>query len=109
MCLIFFYYNRNKLINLCIGLKKWDADAIGFIQQSTMDFAYSNFNDFLTIINTIKQKELTVLIKFLADVENHSSYEIYMDLMKKLKDNNRTELYSQFETAKNKRIKQKHH
>ena len=41
----------DKLIILCIELKKWDADAIGHIQHVTMGYANSNYSDFIGLIN----------------------------------------------------------
>jgi len=96
-----------KLIKLCIGLKKWDADAIGYIQHVTMGFANSNYSDFIGLIKTLKKQDLKTLTTFLADVENHSAYGEYQEFLEKLKSNKETELSDLFKKAKETRIRQK--
>ena len=98
-----------KLIGLCIGLKKWDADAIGHIQHTTIGYANANYSDFVRLIKKISLEDLNTLVTFLADVENHSAYGYYQDFMDKLKLNNETELFDLFKKAKEKRINQKDH
>ena len=99
----------DKLINLCVGLKKWDADAIGHVQHVTMKYANSNYPDFISLIRKLDNKNLNTLVTFLADVENHSVYGDYKDFMSKMKKNNETELTELFTKAKYKRISQKDH
>ena len=99
----------DKLIRICIGLKKWDADAIGHIQHVTMGYANSNYSDFIGLIKKLNHKDLNTLATFLADVENHSAYGDYQDFMEKLKTNNETGLYDLFKKAKDIRISQKDH
>jgi len=96
-----------KLIKLCIGLKKWDADAIGYIQHVTMEYANSNYSDFIGLIKTLKKQDLKTLTTFLADVENHSAYGEYQEFLEKLKSNKETELFDLFKSAKETRIRQK--
>ena len=99
----------NKLTNLCIGLKKWDADAIGYVQHTTMEFANTNYNDFVKITHGLNEKDLNDLVTFLADVENHSAYKPYQEFMDKLKNHNEVELLTKFKNAKEKRISKKNH
>lgn len=99
----------NKLIRLCIGLKKWDADAIGHIQHVTMGYSNSYYSDFIGLIKKINNVDLINLVTFLADVENHSTYGYYQDFMDKLKTNNEIELFDLFKKAKDTRISQKEH
>lgn len=98
-----------KLINLCVGLKKWDADAVGYIQIVTMEFANTNYQKFISLIKNLNQKELTTVIIFLADVEDHSDYKPYQDLIDKLNQNKEKILLAQFKKAREERIKQKDH
>ena len=98
-----------KLIRLCIELKKWDADAIGHIQYVAMGYTNSNYSDFIGLIKKITNQDLNTLVTFLADVENHSAYGDYKDFMNKLKVNNETRLYNLFKKAKDKRMSQKDH
>ncbi|RXQ91025.1 hypothetical protein EO244_13050 [Ancylomarina salipaludis] len=99
----------DKLIRLCIGLKKWDADAIGHIQHVTMGYANSNYSDFIGLIKKLNNQDLNTLVTFLADVENHSAYGDYQGFMNKLKTNMETELFDSFKKAKELRISQKDH
>ena len=96
-----------KLITLCIGLKKWDADATGHIQHSTMEYANLNYTSFIRLIKELSNQDLETLITFLADVENHSAYTEYKKLMEKLKSNNETELFELFKSTKETRMSQK--
>ncbi len=99
----------DKLIRLCIGLKKWYADAIGHIQHVTIGYANSNYSDFIGLIKKINTEDLNTLATFLADVENHSAYGDYQDFMDKLKTNNETGLFDLFKKARDTRINQKDH
>jgi len=99
----------DKLIRLCIGLKKWDADAIGHIQHVTMGYANSNYSDFIGLIKKLNNQDLPTLVTFLADVENHSVYGDYQEFMDKLKSNKETGLFDLFKKAKDTRISQKDH
>jgi len=99
----------DKLINLCIGLKKWDADAIGHIQHVTMGYANSNYSDFIGLIKKLDNQDLKTLATFLADVENHSAYSDYQNFIDKLKINKETELVDLFKKVKEIRISQKDH
>jgi len=99
----------DKLIRLCIGLGKWDADAIAYIQHATMGYANSNYNDFVGLIKQLSNQDLNDLTTFLADVENHSAYEYYQDFMDRLETNSEAGLYDFFKSAKENRISQKDH
>lgn len=99
----------DKLIRLSIGLKKWEADAIGHIQHVTMGYANSNYSDFIGLIKKLNNRDLNTLATFLADVENHSAYGDYQDFMNKLKTNKETGLFDLFKKAKDTRISQKDH
>jgi hypothetical protein len=99
----------NKLVKLCVGLKKWDADAIGYVQHTTMEYANSNYSDFVKITHGLNKKDLNDLVTFLADVENHSAYRLYQDFMDKLKNHDETELFAQFKKAKEESISKKDH
>jgi len=98
-----------KLIKLCVGLKKWDADAIGDIQHMTMGYANSKYSDFVGLIKKLNKQDLDSLTTFLADVENHSAYEDYQKFMDKLNSNNEPGLFNLFKNAKGTRISQKSH
>lgn len=40
----------SKLIGLCVGLKKWEVDAVGYIQNVTMEFANKNYKNFVSLV-----------------------------------------------------------
>ncbi len=98
-----------KLVKLCIGLKEWDADAIGYIQNVTIGYANSHYDNFMAIIKGLEQQDLVTLATFLADVENHSVYQEYTDFQKKLKANGEQDVYDIFTKAKEDRISRKDH
>lgn len=98
-----------KLVKLCIGFKKWDADAIGYVQHVTISYANSHYNNFMKIIKGLKQQNLVILATFLADVENHSAYKEYSIFQKKLEANGEQYLYNMFDNAKKDRISRKDH
>jgi hypothetical protein len=99
----------NKLITICIGLKSWDADAIGHIQHATMGFANLHYANFIEIIKSLNEQDLNTLVAFLADTENHSKYYDFQKFTNKLKQQNEVKLYELFKSAKEKRIEQKDH
>lgn len=99
----------DKLIRLCIGLKKWDADAIGDIQHVTMGYSNSNYSDFIRLVKKLNKQDLITLVTFLADVENHSAYVDYQKFMDKLKTNNESDLFELFENTKETRIIHNNH
>jgi tetratricopeptide (TPR) repeat protein len=98
-----------KLVTLCVELKKWDADAIGYIQHVTIGYANSHYDNFMGIIKGLKQQDLGILATFLADVENHSAYTEYTDFQKKLETNGEQTVYDVFKKAKEDRIKRNDH
>ncbi len=97
-----------KLIRLCIGFKKWDADAIGHIQHITVEYANVHIDLFVSKIKQLDNNEQNTLITFLADVENHSVYKDYQNLIDNLKKEKELELVSDFEKAREIRKSQKH-
>lgn len=98
-----------KLITLSIGLKKYEADAISFIQHETMRYSYSYYSDFIRLIKKLSKKDLNTLATFLADVEAHDAYieyKVFLDLLESNKENGLLKL---FKHVKNKRISKKNH
>jgi hypothetical protein len=98
-----------KLVTLCVGLKEWDADAIGYIQHVTIGYANSHYDRFMEIIKGLKPQDLDILATFLADVENHSAYQEYSDFQKKLQANGEQTVYDVFKKAKEDRINRNDH
>jgi hypothetical protein len=98
----------DKLIKLSIGFKYWDADAIGYIQHLSIDFANSHLSIFTKQVINLTSKEQDILITFLADVENHRVYKSYQKLIDQLIEINQNALADKFEKARIIRVKQKH-
>lgn len=93
-----------KIVTLCVGLKEWDADAIGHVQHVTIGYANSHYDTFMEIISGLDVFELDLLATFLADVENHAVYSDYTDFLKKLEANGEQTVYDVFKRAKDDRI-----
>jgi hypothetical protein len=99
----------SKLIQLSIGLKKWDADAIGLVQKLTVDYANTHMDVFLNKVKQLDEQGKNTLITFLADVENHNAYKRYQDLIDNLKNKHESDLAISFEKARELRKSLKSH
>jgi len=98
-----------KLIRLCVELEEWEADAVGYIQHVTMQYANEKYSHFVTFIKQLNATDITTLITFLADVENHKDYLYYHQIITKLKTDGEHQIAKEFEIAREKRIKLNHH
>ncbi len=88
----------NKAIDIGKDLK-WDADAVGYLQHGIVALGNRYTRLFILKINSLKPKEQSNLITFLADVENHDAYPEYKKLIKSINDAGRTDLADKFKTA----------
>jgi len=88
---------------------EWDADAIGILQDQLISYAANNTKKFAEAILSKPLKQRLSIIKFLADVENHSAYEEYKKTVENLKVLGLKELSKQFLKAKEERKKQQDH
>lgn len=86
-----------------------DADAIGILQHQLANYAAYNTRKFAEAILSKPLKQRLSIIKFLADVENHSAYEEYQRTVENLKVLGFKELLKQFLKAKEEREKQQDH
>jgi len=86
-----------------------DADAIGILQFQLANYAAYNTKQFAEAISSRPPKQRLSIIKFLADVENHSAYQEYQRAVENLRVLGFKELVKQFLRAKEERQKQQDH
>lgn len=87
----------------------WDADAVGFLQKQLARYAADNTYNFAMDINKRPQKDRTSIIRFLADVENHLSYDTYHIASDNLNKLGFKKLHTEFENEKSRRMQIKDH
>jgi hypothetical protein len=96
---------------LLIQLSKeaeYDADAPSYLQHATAAYAAENTGTFASLVGQLSPTERLHLITFLADVENHSAYKEYQDIINHLKSLGQDSLAKEFEMARKKRQQQPH-
>lgn len=97
---------------ILVGLGKdahWEADAPNYLQMVTAQFAVSETSTFAKILRRCSAEDVSTLIRFLADKENHAAYEEYPLIAKNLRQLGDEDLAKLFEQAKAERMKQKDH
>jgi hypothetical protein len=105
----------HKLISLAkhgeLYLKKsaFIADAPNYLQHITIYFATKHPKLFVDSIKVLSKSQQDSLVTFLADVENHDSYDPYTTFIEYLKDMKENKLLKLFLHAKKERVKYKHH
>ncbi len=87
---------------------KWEADAIGILQHQLITYAASHTKEFAEGILKKAQEQQLSIITFLADVENHASYDEYKRTQANLNKLGYRELFEEFNKAKQEREKQPH-
>ena len=103
------YPNRVLSIWLSVAINgKWEADAIGILQHQLINYAAAHTKHFAESILKKSQNQQLSIIKFLADVENHYSYNSYQETQTNLENLGYKELSEQFRKAKQVREKQPH-
>ena len=101
-----------EAINKCIDIGKnlvWDADAVGELQNLSVNLAIKYFKIFVDKFKTLNSKEQQSLINFYADVENQSSYPEFQKLINKFKKIGETGITKELETARSIRMKRQDH
>ena len=96
---------------LLVGLSKdaqWEADAPSYLQMATATYGGQHTATLVSIVEKLSSSERGNLITFLADVENHSSYKEYQQVIDNLKALGQDKLAKEFETARRRRSKQPH-
>lgn len=92
-----------EVISKCVDIGKnlvWDADAVGLLQHISVDIAIQHPPTFVSKYKTLNDKEQDKLINFYADVENHSAYPEYQDLIDKLNSIGEKDIAKKLETAR---------
>lgn len=88
---------------------RWDADAVGMVQQQLSQYAVAHTQEFVSALGAISPRERAGVIRFLADVENHRTYIEYPRIMNNLDRLGYSELYRQFAEAKKERMSHHDH
>ena len=98
--------------NILISLSKdayKDADAMTYLQTTTSKYAVNYTAMFVKLLKRCSKNEIANLIKYLADVENHSAYEEYPIIIKNLRKLGENILANQFVVAKRERMASRDH
>jgi hypothetical protein len=101
-----------EVISKCVYIGKnlaWDADAIGHLQQISVDLALIHLNVFITKYKTLDKKDQNKLITFFADVENHKAFQQYQKLIDKLESVGEIDIALKLDSARAIRIKSFEH
>jgi len=88
---------------------RWDADAIGVLQQQLAAYGAENTKPFAQALLEKPPKDRLSIIRFLADVENHHAYTEYQQIMRNLQALGYRDLYTQFARAKQERMRRRGH
>lgn len=101
-----------EVLHIWLGVAingRWDADAVGMFQHQLARYAANHTQEFVSALVAILPKERTSIIRFLADVENHSAYVEYQALLENLSRLGYLELHQQFTDARKRRVEQHDH
>jgi hypothetical protein len=101
-----------EVIDKCVDIGKnlvWDADAVGQLQHISVNLAVSHTAIYVTKYKTLSSKEQSSLINFYADVENHSAYPEYQELINKLNLIGENNIAKDLETARTIRKRKRDH
>ncbi len=97
---------------LLIGLSKdahYHADALSYLQDVTAEYAASHTAQFVKLLQAYSKREVSDLVRYLADVENHHAYPEYPVIIANLRRLGERDLARQFEVAKRERMKRRNH
>jgi len=86
----------------------YEADAPSYLQHLTAAYGSKHPVTFATLLKELSPKDRSNLITFLADVEVHSSYPEYQNIVKELRARHQIELAKQFELARENRQRKGH-
>lgn len=81
----------------------YEADAPSYLQHVTAAYGSEHPATFAALLKKLSPEDRGKLITFLADVEVHSSYLDYQNIVKELRARHEIELARQFELARQKR------
>lgn len=101
-----------KVLKIWLGVAtngSWDADALSHLQHQFVSWGSTNTKELAAALTSRPTKDRLSIIRFLADVENHSVYTEYQAIMNNLQMLGAKELYKEFANAKEQRIKRRDH
>lgn len=101
-----------EVISKCVDIGKeltWNADAVGYLQKASVTLAAKYPGLFVDKYKRLHENEKKKLIGFYADVENHSAYPEYQELIDSVKRIGSTAIAKRLETARVEREKVKNH
>jgi hypothetical protein len=99
---------QKMVLSKCVNIGKnlvWDADAVGQLQEISVELSVKYLNIFIEDYNSLKIKEQNSLINFYADIENFDDNSEYQKLIDKLNSVGQVEIVKKLEGAKAKRKK----
>jgi hypothetical protein len=100
-----------ELGKLLVGLAKdahAEADALTYLQEATATYGGRYPRTFAGLLRQLPPPKQRQLITYLADVENHSAYHEYQEIIDGLKGIGEGPLAAKFENARKKRERQPH-
>lgn len=100
------------VIDIEIGIAvggRWDADAVSFFQNQLVKHAAADTNNFVKLLLQVSRAERASVIRFMADVENHSAFYEYGAIISNLRKLELNWLADEFELAREvRRLDQSH-
>jgi hypothetical protein len=99
-CAIIF---PTEVIGKCVDIGKdlvWEEDAVGQLQHMSVKLAIKHVIVFVSKYKTLDGKEQNQLINFYADVENHSAYPEYQELINTLNSIGEKGIAKELETVR---------
>ena len=103
--------HEKELGKLLVGLAKdahYEADALSYLQHVTAVYGGQHPEVFAELLKQLPSPKQKQLISYLADVENHSAYHEYQEIIDRLKSIGEGQLALRFEKARTKREKEPH-
>ena len=100
-----------EVISIWLGVATncaWEANTLGYLQHQLAGFGAKDTKAFAAAL-LAKPAEKQSIIRFLADVENHESYDDYKVIQKNLKQLGFEKLEKEFTTAKKERMSRRDH
>ena len=86
----------------------YEADSLAYLQSTLAEYIVNYTAHFVKLLKKYSKNDVSNLVKYLADVENHSAYEEYPIIIKNLNKLGEHELAKQFALERDKRKKIKH-
>jgi hypothetical protein len=98
-----------QLIRLSKDAPSGCCDALSHLRNAMANYAVNDTKIFVQLLKRCGRNNVVSIIRYLADVENHSAYEEYPLIISKLRKLGEEDLAKQFEQARVARIKRSTH